>query len=113
MSLTNQKIRVASAKINEAVQKDLFQQGYEWRSVGKNTQHTHGAFLYAHEDGHMSYGSDADHFAEHDFPEVVYTTENKLVVVKKEPVRAKVDLFGKTYFKDEVDAALATLRTTR
>lgn len=110
MSLTDQKIRAAHASISEAIQKDLFEQGYEWRTVGKETQYTYAPFLYASEEGVISYGCDADSFDAHDFPEVVYTTENKLVVVKKDPVRAKVVLFGKTYFKDELDAALATLK---
>jgi hypothetical protein len=111
MSLTNQKIRIATSDISRAIQEDLFQQGYEWRSVGKNVQHATAAFLYAKEDGRLSYGQDRTLFEEKEYPEVIYTTQTKLVVVEKKPVRAKVVLFGKTYYKDELDAALSSLRT--
>lgn len=113
MSLTNQKIRVASSQISTAIQKDLFEQGYQWRSIGKNVQHTGAKFLYAREDGNLSYGTDERIFSEKESTEMMYTTETKLVVTSKDPVRAKVVLFGKTYFKDELDAALAGLQVAR
>jgi len=113
MSLTNQKIRIASPAISCAIQEDLFKQGYRWPSVGQVPHHTAGKFLYAREDGTLRYGTDEQIFLEKDTAETVYTTATKLVVVSKKESRTKVVLFGKTYFKDELDAALAALSEAR
>lgn len=113
MSLTNQKIRIATPAISRAIQEDLFKQGYTWRLAGNTPAHVHADFLYASEDGFLTFGEDDTNFDNKSYPEMIYTTESKLSVVSKKPTRTKIVLFGKTYFKDELDAALATLRTAQ
>lgn len=113
MSLSNQKIRVASEEISVAIQEHLFEQGYRWSSSGTKTAHTGSPYLYAKENGSITYGYDHDLFEEREFTETIYTTQSKLVVVSTTAVRPKVVLFGKTYFKDELDAALSKLQEAR
>lgn len=111
MSLTNQKIRIATPAISTAIQEDLFKQGYRWHSSKDTVKHTDAPYLYASEHGTLTYGYDDDNFDSKRYQEVLYTTQTKLTVVEKKPVRDKVALFGKIYFKDELDAAQENLRT--
>lgn len=107
--MKNQKFKVANGTISALLQEELFKQGYEWPSHGKNVANTDKSYLYTYADGEIRYGDMHSHFNEHTNTEYRVVTESKLTIAELQPVREKVIVFGKTYFKDDVDAALAKL----
>lgn len=110
MAFLNQKFRVVNATISGLLQEELFKQGYKWAINGKNVTHATKPYIYTYEDSRLAFGDEDDHFNEHDNVEVIVITQLKLVIAELKPVeRTKVIVFGKTYYKDDVDAALAKL----
>lgn len=105
----NQKIRVPSEAISKLVQEALFVQGYSWSISGQKPANLKCAYLYTYEDGNITNGVTEDHFREHKNQEVRAMTESRLVLVELTPVRTKVIMLGGTYYKDDVEAALALL----
>lgn len=110
MAFKNQKFRVANGVISKLLQEELFKQGYKWGLCGQNVSHTHKPYLYTYESGAINFGDTLSHFLEHESEEIRVVTENRLVIAELKPVeRPKVVVFGHTYYKDEVVAALAKL----
>jgi hypothetical protein len=103
------KVKVASPAISRAVQEELFKRGYKWTMNGDNVCHTDELYIFGYSNGTLTYGSDDYSFRGNGGTEMIATTESRLVVVGLVPVRDKVVVFGKTYYKDDVDAALAKL----
>jgi hypothetical protein len=113
MAFKNQKFKVANATISRLLQEELFKQGYAWSINGQNVAHDHKPYIYAYDDGRINFGDDSDHYDEHLNEETRIITENKLVIAELQPIRPKTIIFGKTYYKDDVDAALAKLEVAR
>jgi hypothetical protein len=113
MSLSQVKIKVPSEGISRAVQEELFKQGYSWPTSGKTPSHLDEEYLFAYPSGAITHSSDSDTFRRNGGVEVIAVTESRLAVVEFKPVRDKVVVFGKTYYKDDVDAALAKLEVAR
>lgn len=109
----NQKFKVANATISRLLQEELFKQGYKWGINGQNIAHDHKPYLYTYESGTINYGDTVSHYLEHANEETRIITENKLVIAELQPIRPKTIIFGKTYYKDDVDAALAKLEVAR
>lgn len=107
--LKNQKFKVANATIGRLLQEELLKQGYKWPISGAKVTHEQKPYLYTYDDGKIAYGDDPQHYNEHENTEVRVVTENRLVIAELQVVRPKVVVFGKTYYKDDVDAALALL----
>jgi hypothetical protein len=111
--MKNQKFKVANATISRLLQEELFKQGYGWGINGTNIVHELKPFIYTYDTGLITHGITPSHFDESTNAEVRIITENKLVIAELQPVREKVIVFGKTYYKDDVDAALAKLEVAR
>lgn len=111
MVYESMRFRVASEMHSAAIQRHLFELGYAWRSTGKVPKHLSSSFLYAHSDGSLTHGMDSNNFRGKPFQEMRATTVSRLEVERLDPVREKVIVFGKTYYKDDLDEALAKLTT--
>jgi hypothetical protein len=109
------KFKCASAEHSRVIQEWLFSQGYSW--CGSNSvQNTEQRYLFAYEDDkHITHDNFDQVFDRKPFVEQVVTTTTKTVLVIQSvtPKRDKVVVFGKTYYKDDVDAALAKLEVAR
>lgn len=65
------KLRVSSNEEWEAVQKELFKQGYKWLSGGQTVQgRADGNYLYVDTSGFITYGCTYKYFKDHPYPEV-------------------------------------------
>lgn len=113
MTLKNQKFKVVNATISRLLQEELFKQGYEWGINGTNVANEVRPYIYTYDSGLITYGDSSQHFEEQSNEEVRIITENKLVIAELQPIRPKTIIFGKTYYKDDVDAALAKLEVAR
>lgn len=111
--MKNQKFKVANATISRLLQEELFKQGYEWGINGTNVVHELKPFIYTYNNGLITHGVTPSHFDESTNVEVRVVTENKLVIAELQTLRPKTIIFGKTYYKDDVDAALAKLEVAR
>jgi hypothetical protein len=109
MTFKNQKFKVANATISRLLQEELLKQGYKWPISGAVVKYEQKPYLYVYDCGKFAYGDDLQHYNEHNNEEVRVITENKLVIAELQPVRDKVIVFGRTYYKDDVDRALAQL----
>lgn len=109
------KFKCASAEHSRVIQEWLFSQGYSWCG-SKNVQNTEQRYLFAYDDDkHITHDNFDQVFDSKPFVEQVVTTTTKtvLVIQSVEPKREKVVVFGKTYYKADVDAALAKLEVAR
>jgi hypothetical protein len=110
---TGMKFKCASAEHSRVIQEWLFKQGFSWGgSTGQTVEYTDARYLFAYDDGKMLTHDMSEHtFIRKPFVEqvVMTTTKTILVVDSVKPLREKVVVFGKTYYKDDVDAALAKL----
>jgi hypothetical protein len=109
------KFKCASAEHSRVIQEWLFSQGYSWCG-SKSVQNTEQRYLFAYEDDkHITHDNFDQVFDRKPFVEQVVTTTTKTVLVIQSvtPKRDKVVVFGKTYYKDDVDAALAKLEVAR
>jgi hypothetical protein len=111
--LKNQKFKVANATISRLLQEELLKQGYKWPISGAKVTHEQKPYLYTYDNGILAHGVDPQHYNEHENEETRIITENKLVIAELQTVRPKTIIFGKTYYKDDVDAALAKLEVAR
>jgi len=105
------KFKCASAEHSRVIQEWLFSQGYSWTG-SKAVQNTEQRYLFAyHDDKYITHDSSEHVFDRKPFVEQVVTTTTKTVLVVQSvvPKREKVVVFGKTYYKDDVEAALAHL----
>lgn len=114
----NQKFKVASPAHSRAIQYELFKQGYKWTGHnGSVYEYEDKTALFTDDDGYILYGNSEDSFFEtsKQYKEVTVVTKTvtKLVVTEFQPKREKVIVFGRTYYKDDVDAALAKLEVAR
>lgn len=107
------KFRCASPEHSRVIQEWLFAQGYRWNHTCEPVvSYVHEKFLFAYEDDKMLTHDNNEYiFTNKHFVEQVVTTTTKtiLVVESVKPKREKVVVFGKTYYKDDVDAALSKL----
>lgn len=108
------KFKVANATISKALQDDLFEKGYHWAGAVKTSKEyefTDMPHIFTDGTGCIMYGSgDTDYFERSkEYEEMVVVTKSKIVVSELVPKREKVVVFGKTYYKDDVDSALAKL----
>jgi hypothetical protein len=111
--MKNQKFKVANATVSRLLQEELFKQGYAWGINGNNIANENHPYIYTYEDGLITHGDTPYHFDEHKNEEVRVITENKLVIAELQALRPKVIVFGKTYYKDDFDAAVAQLEVAR
>lgn len=108
------KFRCSSPAHSKLIQEWLFKQGYTWGGEqGQVAKYTDRKYLFAYNNStRMLTHDDCDSvFNSKPFVEQVVTTKtvSVLQIVSVAPKREKVVLFGKTYFKSDVDAALAEL----
>ena len=105
----NQKFKVANDTLCRVLQEELIRQGYTWAGDEAVVKNEHARYVYTSAAGRITYGALEDYYNGCDKPEMVFVTESRLVVAEIKPKREKVIVFGKTYYKDDVDAALAGL----
>lgn len=114
MKLRNVKFQVDKTT-NKQVQDILFAAGCQWCGAGSKGQeyhHTEAEFLYVDRDGWITYsrlsGSGRAFFnTMTEYRELKVDT--KVEVILSEIERPKTILFGRTYYTDELEAALKTL----
>ncbi len=112
--MSGMKFKCASPDHSRLIQEWLFAQGYTWGGpTGQKVEYTDARYLFAYNtDGKLLTHDSSEHtFITKPFVEQIVTTATRtiLVVQSVEPRREKVVVFGKTYYKDDVDAALAAL----
>lgn len=108
------KFRVASEEHSRLIQEWLFDQGYSWGgSDGKQPRYTEQKFLFAYNNSSklLTHDNNVNIFNSKPFIEQLVTTTTKttLVIRSVTPKREKVIVFGRTYYKDDVDVALSKL----
>ena len=59
------KFRVKSPQHSEAIQKRLFELGYEWHARGKVVIRDEEPFLFTYEDGAITFSNNGDVFMKH------------------------------------------------
>ena len=107
--MSGMKFECASAEHSRVIQEWLFSQGYSWCGE-KSVKNIERRYLFAYEDSkHITHDNSNQVFDSKPFVEQVVTTTSKLVIHSVVPKREKVVVFGKTYFRDDVNAALAKL----
>lgn len=105
----NQKFKVPNNTVGKLLQQELMGLGYRWESDGRRIREENITYYYTTEHGHIQYGSTQGYFDRQPHKEVIVVTESRLVIAELKPVRDKIILLGKTYYKDDVEAALSKL----
>lgn len=105
----NQKFKVPNSTVGKLLQKELFEQGYTWSMNPTEVRDDHIVYFYTKENGRITFGETQAYFDESRFTEMLVVTESRLAIAELKERREKVIVFGKTYYKDDVDAALALL----
>lgn len=103
------KFKVPNNTVGQALQKELFTMGYKWKRENLRVRTEDITFYYTTQNGEIQYGSTQEYFDRQYAEERIVVTESRLVVAELVPRREKVVVFGKTYYKDDVDAVLANL----
>lgn len=110
------KMKIGNSTVSRAVQDDLFKQGYRWAGSSRDDQSpdyefVNMNFLYTSAAGEIMYSTDSSYFENSKgYEEVTVITTTKLVVAEfKVKERPKMVVLGKTYFRQDVEAALAKL----
>lgn len=109
MTFKNQKFKVPNNTVGQLLQKELIAQGYRWSDNSEVVRLENIVYYYTNMIGRITYGSTQSYFDESNFEEMIVVTENRLAIAELKTRREKVIVFGKTYFKDDVDAALSRL----
>ena len=101
----NIKIKIENDQHSENVQKTLFSAGCKWGTSPEDSVRYIGAdYIYVSSTGNISYGVNAGIFKESE------KTECRLVQTTiLEPVPETVELFGKSYYKNDVIIAIKHL----
>lgn len=113
MVFQDQKFKVPSNAVGVALQEKLIKQGYRWAIDGTAIRRDDISFYYTETNGRISFGSTQSYFNSHRGEEMIIVTESQLVVAELKPRRDKVVIFGRTYYKDDVDSALSKLEIAR
>lgn len=108
MPIRNVKIAVMNAVHSKAVQEYLFINDCGWCD-GRRVCYTEREYLYVDSRGTITHGNGAEYFATHSHRELFFEYETKTFAVPK--ARPTIQVFGKTYDKEEFDKALASLQT--
>lgn len=104
-----QKFKVPNNTVGVLLQEELIKKGYRWGVDGVRVRTDNITFYYTEDNGRITFGSTQDYFNAHRGEEMLVVTESRLVVAELKPRRDKVIVFGRTYYKDDVDRALARL----
>lgn len=109
--MSGMKFKCASTDHSRLIQEWLFEQGYTWGGPqGRTVQNADQRYLFAYQSNKvLTHDSSDSVFDRKPFVEQHVTTTTKLVIHAVVPKREKVVVFGKTYFRDDVNAALAKL----
>lgn len=102
MTFKNMKIRIKDEEHSKAVQEALFALGYRWVPNGFQVAHTEKDYLLTWSEGDITYGDIG--WGREKYQEVVLEMIPTFV-----PVRSKVEVLGKTYYKEDIEKALASL----
>jgi hypothetical protein len=106
----NQKFKVPNATVGRLLQEKLIAEGYRWELNGDKVREDITApYFYTYSYGKITYGSLESFFSKHENEEMLVVTESRLAIAELKPRRDKVIVFGRTYYKDDVDRALAHL----
>lgn len=107
----NQKFKVPNATVGRLLQEKLLAEGYRWEGGGDTVREDlTNPYFYTYTYGKITYGTLESFFEKHANPEMIVVTESRLAIADIMPRRERVIVFGKTYYRDEVDAALAKLQ---
>lgn len=106
----NQKFKVTNATIGRLLQEKLLAEGYHWEGGSSEVKDNGAVYFYTYSSGKLTFGTLESFFNQHKNEEVRVITENRLVIAELQPKRDKVIVFGKTYYKDDVEAALSQLQ---
>jgi hypothetical protein len=113
MAIRNVKILTRTIAENRAAQAYFFANGVEWLHRGKDIKDW-GKALFVSEDGFLTHGDETEFRSgkSRHRPTIELNFEPTLTATSHRVVeRPKTIINGRTYFKDEVDAALAKLET--
>lgn len=111
--IRNVKILTRTVAENRAAQAYFFANGVEWMHGGKDIKDW-GLALFVNDEGFLTHGDGTEFTSSKNRKRQTITLhfEHQLVATSHRIVeRPKTVINGKTYFKDEVDAALAKLET--
>jgi hypothetical protein len=113
MAIRNVKILTRTVAENRAAQAYFFANGVEWLHRGKDIKDW-GLALFVSADGFLTHGDELEfrNVKHSNRPTIGLNFEQQLVATGHRVIeRPKTTINGRTYFKDEVDAALAKLET--
>jgi hypothetical protein len=93
MTFKAMKFKVENPKHSEAIQRELFKQGYKWNSGDASILHTHAKAITVREDGTLSFGADIDsaYNAHHTLTTLEQLQESTKMTTPKTPRTAPLE----------------------